>query len=122
MLGIMPSTRALTSRSTRNQRGNCVPILATVHLYRILQLVVFLFCPCPRTSSRPVDAGVLPGLPGTMPSTIALVYRAIQNQRGDCTPILGTVHVYRILQLVVFVFRPAPQHTYSSLRVTVAFG
>jgi hypothetical protein len=39
----------LTSRSTRNQRGNCTPILTTVHLHCILQLDVFVFCPFTRT-------------------------------------------------------------------------
>jgi hypothetical protein len=35
---ILPSIITLHFRSTRNQRGNCGPILATVRLYRILQL------------------------------------------------------------------------------------
>jgi hypothetical protein len=34
----MPSLPTQSFRSTRNQRGNCGPILATVRLYRILQL------------------------------------------------------------------------------------
>jgi hypothetical protein len=40
---IMPSATTLLSRSTRDQRGNCTPILATVRLYRILELDVFFF-------------------------------------------------------------------------------
>jgi hypothetical protein len=43
-----PSVTTLSFRSTRNQRGNCGPILATVRLYRILQVEVFLFCPMTR--------------------------------------------------------------------------
>jgi hypothetical protein len=42
---IMPSGRPLFLRSTWNQRGYSTPILATVHLYRVLQLGVFVFCP-----------------------------------------------------------------------------
>jgi hypothetical protein len=40
---MLPSLSTLTFRSTRNQRGNCIPIVATVRLYRnrILQLGVF---------------------------------------------------------------------------------
>jgi hypothetical protein len=37
----LPSTTTLLLRSTRNKYGNFLPILATVRLYRILQLEVF---------------------------------------------------------------------------------
>jgi hypothetical protein len=50
--GIMPSTLTLISRSTRNPSANCDPILATMRLYRILQLAVFVFCPFTLASSR----------------------------------------------------------------------
>jgi hypothetical protein len=39
---IPPSTTTLTLHSSRNQRANCVPILATVSSYRILQLACCL--------------------------------------------------------------------------------
>jgi hypothetical protein len=39
---LLSSTPTLLFRSTQDQRGNCTPIRATVHLYRILQLDVFL--------------------------------------------------------------------------------
>jgi hypothetical protein len=40
---LIPSATTLQFRSTRNQRGNYSPILANaVHLYRILQLGVFV--------------------------------------------------------------------------------
>jgi hypothetical protein len=46
---------ALAFRSTRKQQGNCGLILATVHLYRIQKLHVFVFCPF--TSSRSINVG-----------------------------------------------------------------
>jgi hypothetical protein len=55
---IVPSGRTLHFRSTRNQRGNCCPILATMRLYCTLQLAVFICCPLTRTSIRLVDAGI----------------------------------------------------------------
>jgi hypothetical protein len=63
---IMPSAKTLFLRSIRNQRCNCTPTLATVRLYCIFQLDVYVFCPFTRTSTRP----------------------------GKCTPILVTVHLY----------------------------
>jgi hypothetical protein len=50
ILGLMPFLITLISRPTRNQRGDCNPILATELLYCILQFHVFVFFPCTRTS------------------------------------------------------------------------
>jgi hypothetical protein len=50
--GIMPSVITLLVRSARNQCYNCFPILDTVHFYCVLQLVVFVFCPFTRSSTR----------------------------------------------------------------------
>jgi hypothetical protein len=96
----MPSVIRLLCRSTWNQRGNCGPILDTVHSYRILQLSHFVFCSCTRTrtSIRLVDAGIQ----GIMPSAITLCLRSTKNQRGNCTPILSIVSLYCILQPVFF--------------------
>jgi hypothetical protein len=79
---ILLSAITLTFRSTRNQRGNCNPILAPVHLHRILQLDVFVFCPCTRASSRPVHVGIH----DILPSLITLTFRSTLNQRDRCTP------------------------------------
>jgi hypothetical protein len=98
----IPSIHTLTFRSTRNQRGNCDPILATMHLYRTLQLAVFICCPSTCASIRLVDAGIQ----DTSPSFITLSFRSTRNQRGNGIPILATVRFYRILQLAVFVFCP----------------
>jgi hypothetical protein len=98
----MPSVTTLIFRSTWYQCGNCTPILVTVHLYRILQLAVFVFCSFTRTSRRPVDARIQ----ALMPSAITLTFRSTRNQRGNCTPILATVRLYRILQLTVFFWCP----------------
>jgi hypothetical protein len=99
---ITPSVMPLISRSTRNQHGNCIPILATVYLYRILQFSVFIFCPCTRTSSRQGDTGIQ----DIVPSAITLISRSTWNQRGNCSLILATVHSYCILQFAVFIFCP----------------
>jgi hypothetical protein len=65
---IIPSIATLSFRSTRDQNGNFITIIATVRAYQSLQLDVFLFCPftrpvnavlqgnITRTSSRPVNA------------------------------------------------------------------
>jgi hypothetical protein len=45
----MPSVATLHFRSIWDQRGNCLPSLATVRSYRILQRVVFDCCPFTRT-------------------------------------------------------------------------
>jgi hypothetical protein len=92
----------LTSRSTRNQIGNCRPILVTVHLHRILQLDIFAFSPSTLTPTRLVDGGTQ----DMMPFVPALWSRSTWNQLGNCTPIFVTVRLYRILQLDVFVFCP----------------
>jgi hypothetical protein len=100
--GGMPSTLTLTFRSTRNHRCNYTPILATVRLYSILQLAVFVFCPFTRAFIRPVDAGIQ----DSMPSATTLCSRSTRNQSSNCAPILATVPLNRILQLAVFVFCP----------------
>jgi hypothetical protein len=51
--GIMPSILALRFLSTRNRRGNCSPILATVRLNCILQLLVYVCCTLSRTHICP---------------------------------------------------------------------
>jgi hypothetical protein len=92
-------------RSTWNQRGNCNPILATVRLYRILQLDAFVFCPFTRTSIRPVDTGIQYITPSRLPTTLG--FRSTKNQPGDCIPILVVMLLYRrIVQLGVFVRSP----------------
>jgi hypothetical protein len=90
----------LSSRSTQNDEGNRDLIFATVRLYSILQLAVFIFYPFTRTFIRPVDGGIQ----GMMPSCQILTSRSTRNQHGDCGPILATVRLYRILQFAVFVF------------------
>jgi hypothetical protein len=95
---VMPSIAALFSRSIGNQRGNCLPILATVRWYRILQLPVFECCPFTRACCRPLDARIQ----CFMPSIAALFFRSTGNQRGNILPILATVRSYRLLQLPVF--------------------
>jgi hypothetical protein len=72
---IVPTLRF---HSARNQSGKCTPLLATVHLYCILQL-----------SINP-----------------HVHFNSTRNQRGNCIPILTTVRFYRILQLDVFVLSP----------------
>jgi ribosomal protein L34E len=100
---ILPSAPTLMFRSTRNQCGDCGPILATVRLYRILQLDVFLFCPFARTTICPVEARIQ----DILPSIQTLFCRSTRNQCGDCGKILATVRLYCILQLDVFVFCPS---------------
>jgi hypothetical protein len=75
----IPSVITLSFRTTRNQGSNCVPILTTVRLYRILQLGVFVFT---RTSSRQGDAGIQ----DIMPSLITLSFRSTRNGRCNCNP------------------------------------
>jgi hypothetical protein len=79
----MPSTLTLFFRSIRNQHGHCIPIIATVRLYSIFQLDVFVFCPCTRTCIRYVDAV----LQETMPSVITMLFRSTRKRRGNCSPI-----------------------------------
>jgi hypothetical protein len=108
---LVPSLITLTFRSTRNQRGNCDPILVTVRLYRFLQLEVFVLCPFTRTSIRLVDAV----LQGTMPSLITLIFRSTWNERGNCNPVylvlLAPLLIARIRnctsQVCIFFWCPA---------------
>jgi hypothetical protein len=106
--GLAPSAPTLIILSTWDQRRNCDPILVTVREYCILQLDVFVFCSYTRTSIRPGYAGIQ----GLAPSVMALSFRSTRNQRGNCSPILATVRLYCILQLVVFIFCPYP-NTFS---------
>jgi hypothetical protein len=71
----MPSLIKLIFGSSRNQRGNCSPILATVRLYSILQLGVFAFCPFTRTFSPLADARIQ----GIIPSAPTLIFRSTWN-------------------------------------------
>jgi hypothetical protein len=69
------------------QRGDCGLILATVHLYRILQLVIFVFCPCIRTclvTDRCCASS-------NVPSVITLLFRSTRNQSGNCDPICPVI-------------------------------
>jgi hypothetical protein len=100
---ILPSATTLTSRSTRNQRGNCIPIIAAVQLHCILQLAVFVFYPFTRPPTRPVDAWIQ----DFMPSATTLVFRSTRNQCCNCTPILAAMRLCSLLQLDVLVFCPS---------------
>jgi hypothetical protein len=93
---IVPSDATLISRSTRNQHGNGTPILATMRLYRLLQLAIFVFCPFTRTFIHPVDAGIQ----DIVPSLITLYLRSTRNEHGNCGPILATVCLNRIYSLL----------------------
>jgi hypothetical protein len=80
---MMPSTPALPFRSARHETGDAILILAVVHLYRILQLIIFvrrLFTGAPR---RPVNTGSQ----GNKPSPTPLTARLIKHARGNCNPI-----------------------------------
>jgi hypothetical protein len=72
----------MTSRSTRNQRGYCCPILVAVPLYRILQLAVFDCCPF--TLASTVRGAT--GIQGIMPSITTLFFRLTWNQRAAIAP------------------------------------
>jgi hypothetical protein len=98
----MPSLATLYFRSTRNQQGNCLPILVTLRWYRILQLLVFVCCPFTRACRRPVDAR----FQVLMPSVATRCFCSTWDQLGNCLPILVTLRYYRILQLLVFVCCP----------------
>jgi hypothetical protein len=74
-------------------------MLTTVHLYRTLQLDVFVLCPITLASSRP-------GIQALAPSVMTLTFRWTRDQCDDFIPFLATVHLYRILQLAVFLFCP----------------
>jgi hypothetical protein len=70
MQGKMPSLTTLVFHSTRNQSSNCSPIIATVRMYCILQLAVFVFCPFTLVSIHPVNAGIQ----DIVPSIITLFF------------------------------------------------
>jgi hypothetical protein len=53
--GIIPSRATLFFSFDLEQRGYRLPILATVRVYRILQLAVFDYCPFTRTPTRLVE-------------------------------------------------------------------
>jgi hypothetical protein len=97
---ILPSATTLSFRSTRNQRSNCSPIIATVRMYCILQLAVFVFCPFTLVSIHPVNAGIQ----DIVPSIITLFFRSTWNHRCNYTPIIATVRWYCIFQLDIFAF------------------
>jgi hypothetical protein len=80
---IVPPVMTFNFRTTRNQRGNFIPIIATVRVHRILQLDVFACCPFTRTFSRPANAVSQ----GISTSVMTLLSRATRNQRGSCHPI-----------------------------------
>jgi hypothetical protein len=110
---INPSTMTLYTRSTRNQRGNCGPILATVRFYCILQRVVFVFSPATLASTCSVDAGIQ----AIVPSIPTLLFRSAWNQGGNCIPIIATVRLNRILQLAFFDCCPVTRSPTSSANV-----
>jgi hypothetical protein len=62
-LCLLPSKTTLFFRSTRNERGNCDPILVAVLLYCTSQLDGFAFCPFTRTSIRRVNVGIQETVP-----------------------------------------------------------
>jgi hypothetical protein len=83
MFAVLPSAPALAFHSITNQRCNWTPILATVRLYRILQLAVCICCPGTRTFTRSFDAGIQV----IVSSVITLIFSSTRNQRGNCTRI-----------------------------------
>jgi hypothetical protein len=100
MQDMNPSAPTLICRSTRNQRGNCPPILANVRLNCFLQRVVFICCPATLASTPGV------GNQNTMPSSPTLSSCSTWNQCGNCSPIRAIVPLYCTLQLAVFVCFP----------------
>jgi hypothetical protein len=87
----MPSATALYFCSTRNQCGNCVPMLAAVQLYEILQLDFFVCCPFPRSAIRPIDLGI------TMPSILTLSFSFDPEPARQLRPNPCPVHLYHQL-------------------------
>jgi hypothetical protein len=108
---IHSSVPTLTICSTRNQRCNFTPILATVRLHYILQYVVFVFCPITPTSSRPVDAGIQDNIP----FVTTLFLTSTWNQSSNCRPICFVLPIVPFLggirnctsQMCIFVCCPA---------------
>jgi hypothetical protein len=74
-----PFLLTLPFGSTRNERGDCTSILATVRLYCIFQFAVFDFLPFTHTLISPVDAGIQ----GILPSVTTLKLRSTWNQRSN---------------------------------------
>jgi hypothetical protein len=87
MHNILPFVITLVLCSTRNQRCNCTPIIATVRVYRILQLAIFDSCPFTRTYIRPADAGIQ----DIIPSSTTLFARSTKNKNGNLIPMFPTV-------------------------------
>jgi hypothetical protein len=110
---ILPSVTTLHTRSAQDQRGNCKPILAIVHLYHILQLAVFICCSCIHIRSRPDIAGI----EGIISPATSLSFRSTGNQRSNRIPSLCLAIVrlygYCLPQPGVFVRCPATRQPYS---------
>jgi hypothetical protein len=70
----VPSIQTLF-RSTRDQRGNCIPLLATVLLHCILQLAVLVFLPFSRTFNEA-------GIQENTLSVTTLICHSTRYQRG----------------------------------------
>jgi hypothetical protein len=84
-------------RSTRDQQGNCSPILATVHSYRILQLAVFVF---------------------RLANVLRFFFFSSDEETGYSRGGFGSQFHYRQLLIVFFAFcfqnlSPATQNTVS---------
>jgi hypothetical protein len=109
---IVSSTRTLYFRSTRNQRGNCSPILAIVIRYCILQLAVFIWCPFTHTCVRLVALG----MQGIVPSTPTLFCRSTLSQLRNGSPTFALVLLYCIRQLAVFILCP---FTHTCVRLSL---
>jgi hypothetical protein len=90
---IIPSVPALSFRSTRNQSGSCTPLLATVRLYSIFQLLDFVCCLFTHLCRHPVDVASL----YVIPSILTLFSRSTRNQSGDCSPISMLVLLAELL-------------------------
>jgi hypothetical protein len=94
---IIPSTRKLYFRSTWNHCGNLPPVIATLHPYRIFQLVVFV------VSSINGTPG---GVQENKPSIHTLAFRSTSNHFGNGIPIIASELLSRIFQLFVFAVSP----------------
>jgi hypothetical protein len=102
----MPSVITLVFPSTRNQRGNGTPILATVRAIvprssasylrlRSIYLHVDSFASC-----------LHPRHPSIFVYTVFLFVRSGISVAIACTPILATLRLYRVRELAAFVFCP----------------
>jgi hypothetical protein len=84
-----PSNYSICSNTACSfQCGNCTPILATMHLCRVLQLVIFVCCPVSLASVRPVTVGMVQDI---IPSALALIFPSTRNQRDNCGAISRVV-------------------------------